>query len=979
MFGHHTADASAVFGGTSAVGGAVGGGMMMGAGGALASGSGRRYSVRWSRVAPCLVAACGFDRRVTIHSVSAMGPSMAPTGGAAGYGVMPQQAAEIPIRHAPKWLRRSVGASFGFGGRLVSFGATAAAVKGELRAGAAAANAYPKLLHVSRLIGAASVDAAEVESRASALKNLLAGFENGEVDVRAFVADRQAATASAGMTLQAQCWGAIAALLDASGDARTALSHFLGFDATKLAPALHAYAGKKNNPLTAAASSSTASSPSAAAGGAEGGAAASGSGEDGVEGHNSFNSHGNDEPLLPANAEVFASSAGAAAVPSASSHHGDISAKLPELLHDVADRGEYEAMVARAVIVADYPAAVAIAFKHGRLDDALFLAASSAPELWQATQQEYLRRRSCTILSRVQSVLKNDLQGLVDNSNLASWRETLALLCTYASPDAFHSLCERLGDRLYAQAFSSHHYHGAAAAAGYTPAFVEAASVCYVSAHSVTKACGLWVKAAAAAEGGNGNATVPSSLLQTLDVLERTLTLRLVFAAGHVAAVAANTKKSSPASVNEVAAMCSLVENLCDNGSTPLGAFLVARVPEVEMTMATADGGAAADPAQQEASMSLHVLRERVLRSLSSDESAAYESSALVQGSANGTIDTSYQVQAPNASVKAPESNAARKAAAAQAAAAAVAAAQQAQAQAEAQAQAQAQAAQLAAQQQQQQQYAQQQAAQQQQHYGQQQQQYGQQQQQGQYGQQPQGQYGQHQQAQQYGQQQAQPGRHSQSAAASSAGPVTGRPGGGLPPTGPSTFVPTPAAPQLQHQHQHPHQHQQPPMMAGGGGGMQAGRRQSFGGSGAFGAPQSAAPPQAAPMAAPQAPPAAPAPAAVSALSPPEQDYILQSLHGTIALLRPMAATQLEVQQLQQAEASFNVLGGKMREGRVGPSLAARLNALAASLGGRDFKGAQRVTQEIASAEWKEVKDWHGGLRAMMTIAGAKAAYLGVQ
>jgi hypothetical protein len=68
-----------------------------------------------------------------------------------------------------------------------------------------------------------------------------------------------------------------------------------------------------------------------------------------------------------------------------------------------------------------------------------------------------------------------------------------------------------------------------------------------------------------------------------------------------------------------------------------------------------------------------------------------------------------------------------------------------------------------------------------------------------------------------------------------------------------------------------------------------------------------------------------------------------------------------------------------MREGRVGPSLAARLNALASSLGSRDFKSAQRVSQEIAAAEWKEVKDWNAGLRALMTVAAAKAAYLGVQ
>jgi hypothetical protein len=70
---------------------------------------------------PAVVAACSFDRRVTIHHLGAMPPALAPKVALPGYTGSP----EATLKRAPRWLRRPVGVAFGFGGKLLTFGAPA--------------------------------------------------------------------------------------------------------------------------------------------------------------------------------------------------------------------------------------------------------------------------------------------------------------------------------------------------------------------------------------------------------------------------------------------------------------------------------------------------------------------------------------------------------------------------------------------------------------------------------------------------------------------------------------------------------------------------------------------------------------------------------------------------------------------------------------------------------------------------------------
>lgn len=69
----------------------------------------------------------------------------------------------------------------------------------------------------------------------------------------------------------------------------------------------------------------------------------------------------------------------------------------------------------------------------------------------------------------------------------------------------------------------------------------------------------------------------------------------------------------------------------------------------------------------------------------------------------------------------------------------------------------------------------------------------------------------------------------------------------------------------------------------------------------------------------------------------------------------------------------------RLREGRISASVCGKLGNLANALGSRDFRAAQRINAEMATSDWKETKEWGTGLRYLLALAVAKAAYLGVQ
>jgi len=76
----------------------------------------------------------------------------------------------------------------------------------------------------------------------------------------------------------------------------------------------------------------------------------------------------------------------------------------------------------------------------------------------------------------VSALMKKELRGLVEERPTAAWRETLALLCTYAPKAQWAELTEALAEQL--------------ATAGDT----LAATLCFITAGAVEKAAAIWVR-----------------------------------------------------------------------------------------------------------------------------------------------------------------------------------------------------------------------------------------------------------------------------------------------------------------------------------------------------------------------------------------------------------------------------------------------------------------------------------------------------
>ncbi|KAJ8319239.1 hypothetical protein KUTeg_004330 [Tegillarca granosa] len=93
------------------------------------------FDVQWCPRNPVMISGCSFDGHVTIYSLMGGGhPVHSSDKIGDSFGIndpfnqtgasqqqQQQQANVMPLQKPPKWLRKPVGASFGFGGKLVSF------------------------------------------------------------------------------------------------------------------------------------------------------------------------------------------------------------------------------------------------------------------------------------------------------------------------------------------------------------------------------------------------------------------------------------------------------------------------------------------------------------------------------------------------------------------------------------------------------------------------------------------------------------------------------------------------------------------------------------------------------------------------------------------------------------------------------------------------------------------------------------------
>ncbi|KAL9013615.1 MAG: hypothetical protein Q9173_001702 [Seirophora scorigena] len=118
---------------------------------------------------------------------------------------------------------------------------------------------------------------------------------------------------------------------------------------------------------------------------------------------------------------------------------------------------EPDRRITRALLLGQFDRALEICLQEDRLSDAFMVAICGGPGCIEKAQKAYFDRKSGgpNYLRLLASVVGKNLWDVVYNADLANWSEVMAMLCTYATAEEFPDLCETLGDRLDELAKSS--------------------------------------------------------------------------------------------------------------------------------------------------------------------------------------------------------------------------------------------------------------------------------------------------------------------------------------------------------------------------------------------------------------------------------------------------------------------------------------------------------------------------------------------
>ena len=338
------------------------------------AGKNKRYHVSWSPCIPAVISASSFDRSVQFYSLSG---------------------AKSRIGRAPKWLRRSSGATWGFGGKLACFDNRGPDIT-------------DKNVKISRKVQVSQV--VEDSNMVHACDAFHATLSTQ--DYRGFCDMKVASTRS---EKDRQVWS-LMKVICFDPNARTELVSHLGFNQSSVASAaekyLYAGAPKPPSPRNMVADSSVSAND--------------------IFGAPNIAALSIEPPvptpiLPPASAKIQA-----------------------EMAATVLKGQEVEPIVRQAIIIGNFSAAVDCCIHAGLWAEALLLAKCGDPSLMIKTETAFFESQKSRypFLSMLHGIMKQQLMELVLQSNLMEWRQTLAVLSTYGKSEEFAAISSALAGRL---------------------------------------------------------------------------------------------------------------------------------------------------------------------------------------------------------------------------------------------------------------------------------------------------------------------------------------------------------------------------------------------------------------------------------------------------------------------------------------------------------------------------------------------------
>ncbi|KAF3526697.1 hypothetical protein F2Q69_00049807 [Brassica cretica] len=425
----------------------------------LPAGNNWNFDVHWYPKIPGVISASSFDGKIGIYNIE----------GCSRYGAEDNTFGTAYLK-APKWYKRPVGASFGFGGKLVSF---------QSKAPPKGASCITSEVFLHSLV--------TEQSLVSRTSEFEAAIENGDkTSLRGLCEKKSEETES---EEEKETWGLLKMMFDEEGTTRTKLISHLGFSLPSVEQD-QAVNGLSSD-LNGVELEDTAVHAREPEESNEAAAFAMDNGED------FFNN-------FPAKPDTPVSTSATDFMPPDT----DFTAKeeeteeMPEEEDESSDR-VFDDAIQRALVVGDYKEAVDQCISANKMADALVIAHVGGTALWESTREKYLKMSSAPFMKVVSAMVNNDLTSLVHTRSHKYWKETLALLCTFAQGEQWSSLCDVLASKLMA--------------AGNTLAAV----LCYICAGNVDRTVEIWSRSLSNERDGRSYA----ELLQ--DLMEKTLVLAL--------------------------------------------------------------------------------------------------------------------------------------------------------------------------------------------------------------------------------------------------------------------------------------------------------------------------------------------------------------------------------------------------------------------------------------------------------------------
>ncbi|XP_061276617.1 protein transport protein Sec31A isoform X11 [Bos javanicus] len=370
------------------------------------------FDIQWCPRNPAVLSAASFDGRISVYSI--MGGSTdglrqkqvdklsSSFGNLDPFGTgqplpplqIPQQTTPqsivLPLKKPPRWIRRPVGASFSFGGKLVTF----ANVRTQPHPGT---EQQPQQHHV---FISQVVTEKEFLSRSDQLQQV--------VQSQGFVSYCQKKIDASQTEFEKNVWSFLK--VNFEDDSRGKYLELLGYRKEDLGKKIALALNKVDGPDVALKDSDQV---------AQGDGEESPAAEEQLLGEQ-IKEEKQESEFLPAAGGTF----------------------------NISVSGDIDGLITQALLTGNFESAVDLCLHDNRMADAIILAIAGGQELLARTQKKYFAKSQSKITRLITAVVMKNWREIVESCDLKNWREALAAVLTYAKSDEFSALCDLLGTRL---------------------------------------------------------------------------------------------------------------------------------------------------------------------------------------------------------------------------------------------------------------------------------------------------------------------------------------------------------------------------------------------------------------------------------------------------------------------------------------------------------------------------------------------------